>query len=394
MLSWILMGAILVLSLTYVAYYVKRTLTQNAEADLTNFSNVRASEIDEEYQSGRISHLEATVLKADLVTEVEIAQSPNTKNASFVYASAKLPSQVFALILVLATLGSVALYQHLGFSREVIFTDQMRQGAITQSDMSEFLVYRANKNQRTQDWYFVGQDKIAQKDYLGAQLAFEKALVNPPEDPQDVMVILTEYAQSVFFANERQVVPKLEGIVDQILAIDATNSTALGLQGIIEFDRGAYKEAIIVWQKAIQSGASIAEREGLLQGIQQAREIGAVGVDQVASLISHKVKLNIAISNPEKLTDNAVFLVYAKLPLRPMPIAIKRLTHQDLMADIELTNIDNLMPGVTLAQAKKVDLVIKLASSTDQDLTKGVEIGKLTNVLVNQNKVFHISIDL
>jgi len=132
----------------------------------------------------------------------------------------------------------------------------------------------------------------------------------------------------------------------------------------------------------------------LLQGIQQAREIGAVGVDQVASLISHKVKLNIAISNPEKLTDNAVFLVYAKLPLRPMPIAIKRLTHQDLMADIELTNIDNLMPGVTLAQAKKVDLVVKLASSTDQDLTKGVEIGKLTNVLVNQNKVFHISIDL
>jgi cytochrome c-type biogenesis protein CcmH len=52
------------------------------------------------------------------------------------------------------------------------------------------------------------------------------------------------------------------------------------------------------------------------------------------------------------------------------------------------------MPGVTLAQAKKVDLVVKLASSTDQDLTKGVEIGKLTNVLVNQNKVFHISIDL
>lgn len=395
MLSWILMGAILILSLTYVAYYVKRSMEQEAEADLSNFSNVRAIEIDEEYQSGRISHFEATQLKADLVTEVELAQTG--QSYSFVQtglSSNKLPSQVFALILVAATLGSVALYQYLGFSREVVFTEQMKQGTITQEGMSDFLVFRAEKNKRAQDWFFVGQDKVSQQDYVGAQYAFEQALTNPPEDPNDVVTILTEYAQSIFFANQRKVVPQLESVIDQILSLDANNSTALGLQGIVEFDRGAYKDAVIVWQKAIQFGSSIAEREGLLQGIQQAREIGNISDEQVPNLVSHKIKLSFSINNPEKLADDAVFLVYAKLPMRPMPIAIKRLDRQALMTQVELTNIDNLMPGMTLAQAQKVDLVVKLAKSTDQDLTKGLEIAKLTDVLVNQNKVFHISIEL
>lgn len=395
MFSWILMGAILILSLTYVAYYVKRTMAESAEAELTNFSNVREIEIDEEYQSGRISEVEANVLKADLTTEVTLASDPSTQSLKQTTDfSPRLPSQVFAFILVLASLGSVALYQYLGFSREVVFTEQMKQGTITQEGMSDFLVYRAEKNQRAQDWFFVGQDKVSQRDYLGAQYAFEQALLNPPEDPQDVVVILTEYAQSLFFANQQKVVPKLETVIEQILAIDANNSTALGLQGIVEFDRGAYKEAVMVWQKAIRFGASVAERDGLLQGIQQARDIGNIGTDEVPSLISHKVKLSFSIHNPEKLAPGSVFLVYAKLPMRPMPIAIKRLDQDALKGQVELTNIDNLMPGMTLAQAQKVDLVVKLAKSSDQDLTKGREVAKLTDVLVNQNKVFHISIEL
>lgn len=395
MLSWILMGAILVLSLTYVAYYVKRTMLEDAESDLANFSKVRAAEIDDECQSGRISDAEASVLKADLATEINLASEPSkTIGDNFTQNAGRLPSQMFALILVMATLGSVALYQHLGFSKEVIFTEKMRSGNITQEGMSEFLLFRAEKNQRPQDWFFVAQDKVSQQDYLGAQFAFEQALNNPPEDPNDVVVILTEYAQSIFFANQRKVDPKLESVIAQILAIDANNSTALGLQGIIEFDRGAYKEAVLVWQQAIKFGASIAEREGLLQGIQQAREIGGITQEQVPSLISHKIKLSFSIENPEKLASDAVFLVYAKLPLRPMPIAIKRLGHEALLSQVELTNLDNLMPGMTLAEAQKVDLVVKLASSSDQDLTKGLEIAKLKDVLVNQNKVFHISIEL
>jgi len=395
MFSWIIMGAILILSLTYVAYYVNRTMLESAEPDLTDFSNIRAIEIDEECQSGRISQVEATQLKADLATEVSLVESGKGQDfTKRVLASNRLPGQVFAFILVFATLGSVTLYQSLGFPREVTFTDQITKGTITQEGMSDFLVFRAQKNKRAQDWFFVGQDKISQQDYVGAQYAFEQALINPPEDPQDVVVILTEYAQSVFFANQRKVIPKLVKIIDQILAIDANNSTALGLQGIVEFDRGAYKDAVIVWQKAIQFGASISEREGLLQGIQQAREIGAIGNDQVPSLISHKIKLSFSIVNPEKLAADAVFLVYAKMPMRPMPIAIKRLDKQAILAQVELTNIDNLMPGMTLAQAEKVDLVVKLAKATDQDLTKGLEIAKLTDVLVNQNKVFHISIEL
>ena len=395
MLSWILMGAILVLSLTYVAYYVKQTMAQDAESDLVNFSKVRAAEIDEECQSGRISDAEASVLKADLATEISLASEPaNNLGRKFTQDSGRLPSQMFALILVTATLGSVALYQYLGFSKEVIFTERMQQGSITQEGMSDFLLYRAEKNQRPQDWFFVAQDKVSQQDYLGAQFAFEQALKNPPEDPNDVVVILTEYAQSIFFANQRKVDPKLESVIAQILAIDANNSTALGLQGIIEFDRGAYREAVLVWQQAIKFGASIAEREGLLQGIQQAREIGGITQEQVPNLISHKIKLSFSIENPEKLTADAVFLVYAKLPLRPMPIAIKRLRQDALLSQVELTNLDNLMPGMTLAEAQKVDLVVKLASSSDQDLTKGLEIAKLKDVLVNQNKVFHISIEL
>ncbi len=101
-----------------------------------------------------------------------------------------------------------------------------------------------------------------------------------------------------------------------------------------------------------------------------------------------------SIEGLNKLASDALFLVYARTAKQPMPIAIKRILPTQLSDVIELTNLDNLMPGMSLLDVSTVDVVVKLAHQSDRDLTKGKEVGYLDNVTVNDNDVLDITIKL
>ncbi len=292
MLIWLVISAILVISFCLSCFLFKtHSIYSQKRKKLPDFSAIRQQEINEELDAGRISAEEAKQLKQDLMAEVSLT-SKQTKSQGKVSSGANYFSyQILATFIAISCLGALALYQHLGFNNEVAFTEEIKQGEVTQKSMTDFLSYRAHKYSRAQDWYWFGKDKIELEDYQAAKDAFEKALSIPSENGEDVLMILVEYAQSIFFANGQQIDNQLEEVITKILSINPLQPTALGLQGIIEFDRKNYQQAILAWQKAIHSGAAFTERASLLEGIRQAREIGNISTEQVPSLISHKIKL-------------------------------------------------------------------------------------------------------
>ena len=114
---------------------------------------------------------------------------------------------------------------------------------------------------------------------------------------------------------------------------------------------------------------------------------GPISTDQLA------VKV---VWDDRKLTGqpDAVLLVYAVVDGQKMPVAIQRVFPEDLGQPILLTNLDSLMPTISLAQAKRVDLIVKLANVNDNDLTKGQIIGMKRNLLVNRKEIFAINVAL
>ncbi|TBR43144.1 hypothetical protein CBF23_005520 [Marinomonas agarivorans] len=397
MLIWVIISIFLLASFAYLITYLKHIDFQNAKGCTQNFSDVRQAEIKEELTVGRLSTDEAQQLTKDLKIETNLAN----KQVSHTYYDAAISPfaiKVFAVFIALTLLGSVALYQTLGFNNEVMFTDKLRQGTTTPADVSEFLSYRAQKYQAPQDWYWFGEDLLNQKNYVAASQAFAKALNSLTTagavESQDELAILIAYSQSLFFENNQKPTPELERVLARILTINPNQTDALGLQGVVAFEKANFKEAILLWQKAIRAGAGISERASLLDGIAKAREVGNISNQQIPELITHRIKVKASLNNPEKLTNDALFLVYAKTAQQPMPVAIKRILPNQLNNVIELTNLDNLMPGASLQDLSKVDVVVKLTSIHAQDLTKGKDVALVKNLSVNSSETVNIAIQL
>lgn len=387
------MSILLIASFAYLTIYLKRIVTTKKSVQTQRFSDVRQAEIKEELNAGRLSQDEAKQLSDDLRTEVDLT-SQQINLVTYDNSVSHFSVQVFATFTALTLLGAIALYQLLGFSNEVEFTDKLQKGEITQTDMSSFLSYRAQKYQRAQDWYWLGKDHLNQGDYLAAEQAFANALDNLTGEQQDELAILIDYSQSLFFANEKKPNKKLETVLARMLTIDPNQADALGLQGVIAFDKQDFNAAVLLWQKAILAGVDFAERASLLEGIARAREAGNITAEQIPELITHRLKVRAVVETPEKLTPDALFLVYAKTASQPMPVAIKRVLPSQLDNVIELTNLDNLMPGLTLKDLSRVDVVVKLTSVRARDLTEGADVATIKNLKVNSGKTVDIAIQL
>ncbi len=379
MFGWLFMAAILMCVILYI-YRSVIGITEKSNHELsTSFSKIRRKEIDDEVAFGRINAMEAQQLIRDLKLE------ESNKITEYGYFSNNKATQfALTLFLVVTVIGSVFLYERLGFPKEVEFANAISKESVTPEKLSEFLLFRANKYDKAEDWYFVAQDFLSQQNYDEALPAFQRALDKMPDDVDNKVRVSVEYAQAVFYSNGQKVNDKMKALVDEVLLLNPNQSTALGLKGIAEFDSQNYREAILVWQKAILVGQDIRERFALLEGISKARDMGNISNDEIPSLIQKRLIIKLDTSNVEVIDPQSVFLVYAKLIDQPMPIAIKRLAPDDITNVIELTNLDNLMPGATLSDASKVDIIVKLSKLTDSDLTQGKIIGKKEGVLVDK----------
>jgi cytochrome c-type biogenesis protein CcmH len=388
--GWLVMAVILIVSVFYVLRSVVG-ITKKSEVELAaNFSVIRRKEIEDEVAFGRISPNEAQQLEEDLTLE----ETAKSKGYHYVLNN-RMTQLMLAIFVVASVLGSVSLYEKLGFHKEVAFTAAISSKSMSPEKLSDFLTFRANKYGRAEDWYFVAQDFLSQNDYLQALPAFDKALAKMPGDEVDNKIrVLVEYAQAIFYANGQKVNERMKEAVDEVLLLDPNQATALGLKGIAEFDSKNYIGAITAWQKAIVNGQNPNERSALLEGIRKARETGNISEADIPSLIKQRLSIQLDLSAMKSIDPRSVFLVYARLPDQPMPIAIKRLSVNDITQIIELTNLDNLMPGITLADAKKVDIIVKLAKITDTDLTQGKIIGSKKGVFIEKTKLLIIPVSL
>ncbi|MEO9274049.1 hypothetical protein ABFY09_04240 [Marinomonas sp. 5E14-1] len=390
--TYLIMCAMMVLSILFLYYSITLGSAKNTNKIPSNFANVRRLEIAEEVDAGRLTELESKQLLEDIKHE----SNQNSTMRSYSFGSdSRLAHWVMLLIISTATLGSVSLYQWIGYSKEVAFTQNLQSQQLTPEKISDFLQYRSRRYDRAEDWYYEATDFVSAEKYNEAVIAFEKALEKLPESAENRISLLVEYAQTIFYASGNQSSDKMRRVVDQILNDVPTEATALGLKGVSEFDQKNYLDAVLAWQEAIRYNPRSTERIALMSAINKAREEGNIGYDQVAPIITDQIAVKIEWDQRNlQWHSNDVLLIYALAEGQKMPVAIQRVFPDELGQPILLTNLDALMPTATLAEIEQVDLVVKLSSVNDNDLTKGQIIGIKEGSVINSKEIIVINVSL
>lgn len=392
MMAYLIMAGILVVSLVLLYGAVVREARLSSQGKRRSFLQIRRLEIAEEEKAGRLTQIES----AQLLLDVNHEASASTQ-AAFVTRSNELPLARWLILcaVVVTIVGSVSLYQWMGYAKEVAFTEDLQKQQLTPEKITDFLQYRSTRFDRAEDWYYLASDQMSRNRYQEAVLSYEKALdVLAPNDGGRVN-LMVEYAQAIFYANDNQSSPKMVKVVDTILSVAPTEATALDLKGVAQFTQQNYLGAVLAWQEAIRYSARSSERLALMSAIDKARQLGKIDYQEVAPIITDQLAVNINWDDTQLAWQpDDVLLVYALVSGQTMPVAIQRLYPEDFGRIVLLTNLDSLMPTMTLADVNEVDVVVKLANTNDKDLTKGRIIGKKQAVLPNRNEIYTIKVAL
>jgi cytochrome c-type biogenesis protein CcmH len=129
---------------------------------------------------------------------------------------------------------------------------------------------RLNKSPADPDgWALLARSYARLGEHVNAGAAFQKALELGSEDA----TLLTDYADTVAFLNNRSFEGKPREMIERALRIDPANIGALMLAGLAAFDRREYVQAISYWEKAVSAaGTDSPVTAQALEGIKEARK--------------------------------------------------------------------------------------------------------------------------
>ena len=396
-LLWLIMALMIAASLLYFFVSLQKSLKQHDNDTQESFVARRTAEIAQEQEVGRLTSQEADVLLLDLEEEVRLSPSiAKQESRRWTWWQQRTLTQTLLLcVFACVTLGSVSLYQSLGYSKEVAFSQALAAQTNTPKMTLDFLKYRSERYDRAEDWYYLANELMSLEEYPQAMAAFKKALAKLPEGSADQAEVMVRYAQAIFYNNGNVSSPAMIAMVDKVLALEPKNATALGLKGVAAFDHQAYLEAVLSWQAAARYNENASERQTLLAAIQNARQAGGISYQQVPALVTRQIALRVLWDKSKiQWHSDDVLLVYALAPGGKMPIAIRRVYPEELNRPILLTNLDNLMSNQSLADVSNVNLVVKLSKITAKDLTKGQVIGIKKDVPSNTKAIYAINVTL
>ena len=378
---WIYAALLLFAALMLLLWPVLRGRKDQAEEDRTALNialyEEHIAELEAQHANGALSadQLKEGRLEADreLLDDTDVGrpkQSVNLGNA--------LPL-IAALLVPVAGLG---LYMYWGASEKVELTLSLAEQPKTVEEMIKRLEDTVRLQPESVDaWYFLGRTYMSEQRPKEAAHAYEKTIELVGRQPD----LLGQWAQALYFANDKQWNAELQGLVDEALSQDPNEATSLGLLGIAAFEDKRFQDAIDAWTQlsksldpqdpsyqAIQTGIERA-RSSLAETPQANAETNATqdtaaAEPAPATVSDYKLLIDVTISDEmlKQTSGTDTVFVFARAESGPpMPLAAKRITVADLPASIALTDEDSLLPQLKLSSIGRVKLQASVSSSGD-----------------------------
>ncbi|UPF05576.1 c-type cytochrome biogenesis protein CcmI [Pseudomonas mosselii] len=294
------------------------------------------------------------------------------------------------LAAVLVPTMALGLYLHFGAADKVELTQEFARAPQSMAEMTTRLE-RAVQAQpdSAEGLYFLGRAYMAEQRPADAAKAFERAVALAGRQPE----LLGQWAQSLYFAADKQWSAQLQALTDEALKADPQEVTSLGLRGIAAFEGERYQEAIDFWQRLLaQLPQGDASRDALQGGIDRAADKLKAGGGKVAEMARLKVRVELAAALKDKVRpDDTVFIFARASNGPPMPLAAKRVTVAQLPIEVELSDADAMMPQMKLSDFAEVQLVARVSRAGQP--THGEWKGQSAPLATGTQGTQHVTID-
>lgn len=209
----------------------------------------------------------------------------------------------------------------------------------------------------------LGRFYMGEGEYQRAADHYARLLEEAPEDPQ----ALAYAAQANYLAAGRELDTGSQAMAEQALSINPHQRTALGLLGMVSFERGQYRAAIQYWERLLAMEAPESEGAGMIAGVidQARRRLGEDPAEEVApGAADATAGVTVSVTLPEGADvdpgDTVFVLARAAHSDSRMPIAVQRLRAGQLPATLRLDDSSS-MAGQKLSEAGEVMVVVQVS---------------------------------
>ena len=220
-------------------------------------------------------------------------------------------------------------------------------------EIEELIKQRLRNNpEDAEGWFVLGKTYMARQIFDKAITAYQRTYDLVGEEPG----VMFSLADALAMQNDGAMQGEPEQLVKRGLEISPQDPTGLWLAGLAAEQRQDYRSAHALWSQLMpliqNDPESSTEVRELIQ-ILEKRD------PQLSASVAVVRILNLSISLAENLRHLAApgdsVFVYAKaMDGPPMPLAVKRLTVQDLPADVTLSDSDAMIQTMKLSSFARV----------------------------------------
>lgn len=408
----LLLTAVLIIFLPlFIGRKATATVSDQQQQNVTIFKD-RLSELDQEKAQGNLS--EATFLQLKTELEKSLLADVDGETAT-TFAPVSVTSKhwlIAASMAFLVVLVSLAMYVDLGrsedYGKHLALKAQAeveaKEVAKTQAKMLEIinlLKLKLNENPRDlEKWFLLANSYAAIGQYQQAGQTYLNAMQNVDKTTPKYASMKGSYAQMLFQAAGEQITPAVIQAMQEALAIDPLESSALILSGIQAYTQGDIKGSIVFWEKSKTKADENTITSFIEPVITQAQSQLAQATPPAsagqAKVGKAKISINLDIDPAlkAKVSPEQIVFVFARPVGGRMPLAAEKLQVKNLPANIVLDDSKSPMPTANLSSVAEVELTARVSLSGQPQPGKGdffitVEKVKVDNpnsveMLINQ----------
>lgn len=380
----------------------------------------RLAELDAEKEQGTLEESAYQALKAELekslLQDVAGKQQLEYKNQPLQVQQAVV---IFGVVLVLM-ISSIAIYLNLGRSDDYadylalkeqgdavqVSADAPQKKAPDFAKAVEMLEQKLAENPDDFDKYILlANSYAAMGNFKKSAEVYATLAERIGPDNKDYAAVKGSYAQALFQAQGEQFTEEVNAAVDQALAADAQESTALMLKGIQAYMQADYAQAIELWQQAKVKSGKVQIERFIKPAIADARSKAGVPPAEAVAIVAKptqpvangaaQIIVNISLA-PElqaKVSPEHTVFVFARAVGGRMPLAIERIQVKDLPKRIVLDDSKAAMPTATISTVEQVDIIARVSLSGTPKPQAGDLFVQLDQVKVNAGKELNLVIN-
>ena len=393
----------------------KQVFVDNAKLrDETNVSlyHEHKKEIEKDYGEGGIDEESYQYLLAELdstlLQDIEATKkTDNTSTAISKQYSMLWPVGISLFIIVF----SVSLYnkegsyklvtampsghgqQQQGMTKEQI---QMQRENEAMAHIEKLQKHIEANPEDGEAWYNLGQTYVAIGGFDEAVAAFTQVIRIEGEHAD----LLGAIAQALYYKNNQNITPEVQQYIDKALALDENDPSTNILLGMHNFISTDYQQAIVYWQRVIDSNNQGVNIEALKEAVAEAKNRLNMPTEKTQPQVVEGPQLKVSVSLSDDIAkqlaqgdDRTVFVYAVPTNGQRMPLAAVKLKASDLPTVVVLNNSQAMSSESALGSVDKVHVYAIVSKQGGVGIKSGDFKAEALGVAVNRETPLELIVD-